>query len=131
MLLLWCGLVNQRSMTDARSVPVWRQSRCVPDSERRLAAALSKPAPGRHESIEAKIGDEIAVVEGVMVSDLREDEHLVRPEAEEVRGVIEVRIGEPCVHAIAVGERAFDVGDDLGLGSLRGRRGGGRFAFGV
>ena len=68
---------------------------CVPDPERSLAAGSSKPAPGRDESIEAHIGDEIAVVEGVMVSDLRENEHLVRPEAKEVRRVIEVRISEP------------------------------------
>ena len=38
---------------------------------RRLAAAPSEPAPGRHTAIEAQIGDEIAVVQGVMISDLR------------------------------------------------------------
>jgi hypothetical protein len=40
-------------------------------------------------------------------------------------GSFEVRIGEPGVHAIAVGERAFDVGHDLGLRTLHGSRGGG------
>ena len=49
-------------------------------------------------------------MQGVMISDLRQDEHLVRLDAKEVRRVIEVRIGEPGVHAIAVIERAFEVG---------------------
>ena len=43
-------------------------------------------------------------MQGVMISDLRQDEHLVRLGAEEVRRVIEVRIGEPGVRAIAVVE---------------------------
>jgi hypothetical protein len=38
----------------------------------------SKPAPGRHEAIEAEIGDEIAVMQGVMICDLGQDEYLVR-----------------------------------------------------
>ena len=41
-------------------------------------------------------------MQGVMISDLRQDEHLVRLGAPEVRRVIEVRIGEPGVHTIAV-----------------------------
>jgi hypothetical protein len=41
---------------------------------------------------------------------LRQDEHLVRLGAPEVRRVIEVRIAEPGVHAIAVVERTFEVG---------------------
>jgi hypothetical protein len=77
------------------------------------------------------ICDEIAVMQGVMISDLRQDEHLVRLEAKEVRRVIEVRIGVPGVHAIAVVERAFETGHDLGLRTLRGSRGGGRFTLGV
>jgi hypothetical protein len=92
---------------------------------------LLKPAPGWHEVIEAQIRDEIAVMQGVMISDLRQNEHLVRLDAKEVRRVIEVRIGEPGVHAIAVSERAFEVGLDLGLRALRGSRSGGRFTFGV
>jgi len=51
--------------------------------------------PGRHEAIEAQIRDEIAVTQGVMICDLRQDEHLVRLGAPEVPRVIEVRIGEP------------------------------------
>ena len=70
-------------------------------------------------------------MQGVMISDLRQDEHLVRLDAPEVRRVIEVRIGEPGVHAIAVAERAFEVGYDLGLRTLRGSRAGGRFTLGV
>jgi len=58
-----------------------------------------------------------------MIADLGQDEHLVGLEAKEVRWVVEVRIGEPGVRAIAVGERAFDVGHDLGLGALRGSHG--------
>ena len=46
-------------------------------------------------------------MQGVMISDLRQEEHLVRLEAKEVRRVIEVRICEPGVHAIAVLERAL------------------------
>jgi hypothetical protein len=65
-------------------------------------AAPSKPAPGRYEAFEAQIRDEIAVMQGVMICDLRQDEHLVLLGAEEVRRVIEVRIAEPGVHAIAV-----------------------------
>jgi hypothetical protein len=42
--------------------------------------------------------------------DLRQDEHLVRLVAPEIRRVIEVRIVEPGVHAIAVVERAFGDG---------------------
>jgi hypothetical protein len=34
-------------------------------------------------------------MQGVMICDLRQDEHLVRLGAPEVRPVIEVRIGEP------------------------------------
>src|SRR5271170_5915028 len=56
------------------------------------AAGPSKPAPGRHEAIEAQIRDEIAVMQRVMICDLRQDEHLVRLDAPEVRRVIEVRI---------------------------------------
>jgi hypothetical protein len=67
-----------------------------------FAAGPSKPAPGRLDIIEAQIRDEIAVMQGVMISDLRQDEHLVRLGTKEVRWVIEVRIGEPGVHAIAV-----------------------------
>jgi hypothetical protein len=63
-------------------------------------------------------------MQGVMVSELRQDKHLVSLEAPEVRRVIEVRIGEPGVHAIAVGEGAFEVGNDLGLRTLRGSRAG-------
>ena len=103
----------------------------VPDRERRLAAGPSKPAPGWLEAIDAQIRDEIAVMQGVVVSDLRQDEHLVRLDAKEVRRVIEVRIGEPGVHAIAVIERAFKVGDDLGLRNLRGSRGRVRFTLDV
>jgi hypothetical protein len=55
----------------------------VPDLERRLAAAPSKPAPGGHAAIEAQIRDEIAVMQGVMICDLRQDEHLVRLDAPE------------------------------------------------
>ena len=55
----------------------------------------SKPASGQHEAIEAQIGDEIAMMQGVMISDLRQDEHLVRPGTPEVRRAIEVRIGRP------------------------------------
>jgi hypothetical protein len=54
----------------------------------------------------------------VMISDLGQNEHLVRLGAKEVRWIIEVRIGEPGVHAIAVIERAFEVGRDLGLSKL-------------
>ena len=67
-----------------------------------FAAGPSKPAPRRLDVIEAQIRDEIAVMQGVMISDLRQDEHLVRLGTKEVRWVIEVRIGEPGVHAIAV-----------------------------
>jgi len=94
-------------------------------------AGPSKPAPGRNEAIEAQICDEIAVMQGVMISDLRQDEHLVRLDAKEVRRVIEVRIGEPGVHPIAVIERAFEVGRDLGLRNLRGSRHGVRFPLHV
>ena len=104
---------------------------CLPDFERRLAAARSKPAPGRREAIEAQIRDEIAVVQGVMICDLRQDEHLVRFGAPEVRRVIEVCIAEPGVHTIAVVERTFEVGHDLGLRTLHGSRGGERFTLGV
>src|SRR5271155_3876352 len=100
------------------------------DLEIRLAAP-SKPAPGRLEAIEAQIRDEVAVMQGIMISDLRQDEHLVRLVAPEVRRVIEVRIGEPGVHAIAVAERAFEVGNDLRLRTLRGSRGGGRLTLDV
>ena len=82
------------------------------------AAAPSEPAPGRLEAIDTQICDEIAVMQGVMISGLRQDGHLVRLDAEEVRRVIEVRIGESGVHAIAVAECAFEVGDDLGLRTL-------------
>ena len=54
-------------------------------------------------------------MQGVMISDLRQNEHLVRLDSEEVCRVIEMRIGEPGVQAIAVIERAFEVGLDLGL----------------
>jgi hypothetical protein len=97
----------------------------------RKKAGPSKPAPGRHQAIEAQIRDEIAVMQGVMICDLRQDEHLVGPGAKEVRRVIEVRIGEPGVHAIAVIERAFEVGHDLRLRALRGSRGGVRFTLDV
>src|SRR5580704_4412702 len=70
-------------------------------------------------------------MQGVMISGLRQDEHLVRLEAPEIRRVIEVSIGESGVHAIAVIERAFEVAYDLGLRTLRGTRGGGRFTLGV
>jgi hypothetical protein len=42
-----------------------------------------------------------------------------------------VRIGESGVHAIAIVERTFEVGHELGLRALRGRRGGGRFPLSV
>ena len=106
-------------------------SGCLPDLERRLAAGPSKPAPGWLEAIDAQIRDEIAVMQGVMISDLRQNEHLVRLDAKEVRRGIEVCIGEPGVHAIAVIERAFEVGLDLGLRTLRGSRAGGRFTLDV
>jgi hypothetical protein len=64
----------------------------------------SKPAAGRFKAIEAQIRDEIAVMQGIMISDLRQEEHLVRPVAKEVRRVIEVHIGEPGERAIAVVE---------------------------
>jgi hypothetical protein len=70
-------------------------------------------------------------VQGVVVSDLRQNEHLVRLDAKEVRRVIEVRIGEPGVHAIALIERAFEVGLDLGLRTLRASPAGARFTFDV
>ena len=70
-------------------------------------------------------------MQGVMIPNLRQDEHLVRLEAKEVRRVIEVRIGEPGVHAIAVVECAFEVGDNLGFRTLRASHGGGRFTLGV
>jgi hypothetical protein len=47
-------------------------------------------------------------MQGVMISDLRQNEHLVRLDAKEVRRVIEVRICEPGIRAIAVIERAFN-----------------------
>src|SRR5580704_4677784 len=95
------------------------------------AAGPSKPATGRHDAIEAQIRHEIAVMQGVMICDLRQDEHLVRLDAPEVCRVIEVRIGEPGVHAIAVTERAFEVRYDLGLRNLRASRGGIRFTLDV
>lgn len=104
---------------------------CAPDLERRLAAAPSKPAPGRLAAIDAQIRHEISVVQRVMISELRQEEHLVRLDAKEVRRVVEVRIGEPGVHAIAVLERAFEVGHDLALRTLPGSRGRGRFTFGA
>jgi len=104
---------------------------CAPDLARSLTAAASKPAAGRLEAIDAQICDEIAVMQGVMISDLRQDEHLVCLEAEEVRRVIEVSIGESGVHAIVIVERTFEVGHELGLRALRGRRGGGRFPLSV
>ena len=58
-------------------------------------------------------------MQGVMISHLRQYEHLVRLEAEEIRRIIEVRIGEPRVHGVAVGERAFEVSDDLSFRNLR------------
>jgi len=70
-------------------------------------------------------------MQGVMISGLRQDEHLVRPVAPEVRGLIEVRIGEPGERAIAVVERAFEGGHDLGLRTPRGSRRGSRFALHV
>ena len=104
---------------------------CVPDLKRRLVAVLSKPAPGGGEVIEAQIRDEIAVMQGVMTCKLRQDEHLVRIVAPEVRRVIEVRISEPGVRAIAVLECAFEVGDDLGLRTFLGSYDGARFILGV
>ena len=68
---------------------------------------------------------------GVMISRLRQDEHLVRLESPEVRRVIEVSIGEPRVRDIAVAERAFEVGYDFCLRTPRASRGGGRFTLGV
>jgi hypothetical protein len=46
-------------------------------------------------------------MQGVMISHLRQNEHFVRLESKEVRPVVEVRIGEPGVHGIAVPESAF------------------------
>jgi hypothetical protein len=40
----------------------------------------------------------------IMVSDLRQNEHLICSVAKEVRGVIEVRLGESGTCAITVGE---------------------------
>jgi hypothetical protein len=108
-----------------------RASRCEIAERDAGAAGPSEPAPGRHEAIDAQIGNEIAVMQGVVISDLRQDEHLVRLEAKEVRGVIEVRIGEPGEGAIAVIERAFEVGNDLSLRNFRGWRGGVRCTLGV
>ena len=81
---------------------------------------MREDSPQRHqnqlpdglEAIEAQIRDEIAVMQGAMICDLRQDQRLVRLVAPEVCRVIGVRIGKPRVHAIAVGERAFDVGRD-------------------
>src|SRR5580704_13055556 len=116
-----------RSYTDTRAGPAdAKWAKC--DAS---AAAPSKPPPGRLEAIEAQIRDEIAVMQGVMISDLRQNEHLVRLEAKEVRRVIEVRIGESGIHAIAVIERAFEVGLDLGLRTLCGSCAGGRFTLDV
>jgi len=56
-------------------------------------------------------------MQGFMISDLRQNEHLVRLEAKEVRRVIEVRIGEPGVHAIAVPDRILLSLEQLGLGA--------------
>ena len=100
---------NQR-----HDVPIDNSGR-VPDPESGLAIAPSKPAPGRHDAIDAQIRDEIAVMQGVMIPDLRQNEHLVRFDAKEIRRGIEVRIGETGVHAIAVVECAFDIGRNLGL----------------
>jgi hypothetical protein len=72
-----------------------------PDLERGLAAAPSKPASGELKAIEAQIRDEIAVMQGVMISDLRQDEHLVRLEPKEVRRVIEVSVFELFVVGVA------------------------------
>ena len=46
-------------------------------------------------------------MQGIVISGLRQDEHLVRLVAKEVRRVIQVSIGEPGVHAIAVIEQAL------------------------
>src|SRR5580700_6058713 len=95
------------------------------------ATGPSKPAPGRLQAIKAQIRNEIAVMQGIVISDLRQDEHLVRLDAEEVRRGVKVRIGEPRVHSVAVPERGLEVGRDLGLRTLRASRGRSRFTFGV
>jgi hypothetical protein len=46
---------------------------CVPDFEKRLAAGPPKPAPGRLKAIEAQIPDEITAMQGVLISDLRQN----------------------------------------------------------
>jgi len=78
--------------------PGRQQARCVRSfraalvATRIFAAAPSKPSPGRLEAIEAQVRDEISVMQGVMICDLRQDEHPVRLDAPEVPRVIEVRI---------------------------------------
>jgi len=42
--------------------------------------------PGRLDAIEAKVSNEIVVMQGIMICELRQNEHLVRLEAKEVRG---------------------------------------------
>src|SRR5215469_6501447 len=54
-------------------------------------------------------------MQGVMISELRQNEHLVRLVTPEVRWVIEVIISEPGVRAIAVLEGGLEVSGDLGL----------------
>jgi hypothetical protein len=130
-LALDCATHKKASTRAIGYRPGRRTGRCETASWDAGAAGPSKPAPRRLEAIEAQICDEIAVMQGVMISDLRQDEHLVRLGAPEVRRVIEVRIGEPGVHAIAVIERAFEVGHDFGLRTRRSRRGGVRFTLDV
>ena len=89
-----------------------------------MADTPFKTTPGRYQVIEAQIGDQIAVMQGVMISDLCQDEHLVRFGIEEVRRGIEVRIREPGVHAVAVIQRSFEESHDFGLRNLRGSRDG-------
>ena len=44
--------------------------------------APSKPSPRRHDAVEAQIRDEVAVMQGVVISDLRQNEHLVKQSSE-------------------------------------------------
>ena len=94
----------------------------------RGAVGPSKPAPGRLEAIEAQIRGEIAIMQGVMICDLLQDEQLVRLEAKEVRRVIEMRIGEPGLHAIAIIERTLEACLHFGL-RIRASHGGVRFTL--
>ena len=68
------------------------------------------------------------MMQGVMICDLLQDEQLVRLEAKEVRRVIEMRIGEPGLHAIAIIERTLEACLHFGL-RIRASHGGVRFTL--